>query len=68
MEEERMIRIEELKSRIARDDYVVDPQAIAAAIVERMLVRARGDIPPAARPARPRSEPRASLPLPGRSS
>jgi hypothetical protein len=62
-----MIRIEQLKSLIARDDYVVDPDAIAAAIVERMLVRARGDIPPAARSTRPRSGPQAGLPLPGRS-
>jgi hypothetical protein len=67
MKDERMMRIEELKSRIARDDYVVDPHAIAAAIVAR-IVRARGDIRPAVRSARPRSAPPAHLPLPGRSS
>jgi len=36
------MKINELKARIARDDYVVDPHAIAAAIIER-VVRASAD-------------------------
>jgi hypothetical protein len=37
MYEERMLMIQELKARIARDGYVVDARAVAEVIVERVL-------------------------------
>jgi hypothetical protein len=43
------MRLQELKGALARDDYVVDPQAVA----EAMLRRGRGAI--AAAPDAPRS-------------
>jgi hypothetical protein len=38
--DDRQRKVMELKERIARDDYRVDPDAVAAAIVARMLRRA----------------------------
>ena len=35
------LRIEDLRSRIARGEYVVDPHAVAQAMVSRMLVSAQ---------------------------
>jgi hypothetical protein len=40
------MRLHELKGAVARDDYVVDPQAVA----EAMLRRGRGSIASALRP------------------
>jgi hypothetical protein len=39
MDEERTMRIEKLKARIACASYVVDTRAVAEAIVERVLLR-----------------------------
>lgn len=33
------MRIQQLKASIERDDYAVDPHAVAAAIVARLLAR-----------------------------
>jgi hypothetical protein len=39
--DDRQRKVMELKERIARDDYRVDPEAVAAAIVARMLRHSR---------------------------
>lgn len=41
MKKDKTMHIQELKQRIARDEYVVDPTAVADAIVERTLERHR---------------------------
>jgi hypothetical protein len=38
MDEEHTMRIQQLKARIAREAYVVDAEAVARAIVERVLL------------------------------
>jgi hypothetical protein len=43
MDLSREMKMQELRERIEHDDYRVDPQAIAGAIVERLLAGVRRD-------------------------
>jgi anti-sigma28 factor (negative regulator of flagellin synthesis) len=40
--ESRTAQMEQLKERLARDDYAVDPHKVADAIVRRLLAERRG--------------------------
>jgi anti-sigma28 factor (negative regulator of flagellin synthesis) len=42
-DESRRIEMEMLRERIERDDYAVDPQKVADAIVRRLLAESRRD-------------------------
>jgi hypothetical protein len=37
--ESRAMHVESLKARVARDDYVVDPEAVAEAMLRRTIPR-----------------------------
>jgi len=43
MDLSREMKMQELRERIEHDDYRVDPQAVATAIVERLLAGVRRD-------------------------
>jgi hypothetical protein len=40
MEVERSVRIQQIKARVRVSAYAVDPDAVAAAIIERLIARA----------------------------
>ncbi len=63
-DEARTVRIRELQRRVATRDYVIDPLAVAEAMLRRTdprkdpvllppVIRRRGDTPSASAPARP---------------
>jgi anti-sigma28 factor (negative regulator of flagellin synthesis) len=43
MDLQREMKMQELRERIEHDDYRVDPNAVAGAIVERLLAGVRRD-------------------------